>query len=124
MMFQGTAFWNRSGDDAARDETVVRERFWRKCQRVAAKLPFASDLLAAYYCAFDRDTPVHVKGALLAALAYFILPADLIPDFLPGLGYLDDAASLAATLRLVSTHITPAHRDAAEEALERLKSKT
>jgi uncharacterized membrane protein YkvA (DUF1232 family) len=124
MMFQGAAFWNQSADETARDESVVRERFWRKCQRVAAKLPFAADLLAAYYCAFDRDTPVHVKGALLAALAYFILPADLIPDFLPGLGYLDDAASLAATLRLVATHITPAHRDAADEALERLKRKT
>ncbi len=120
MMFQDTAFWNRSADETARDESLVRERFWRKCQRVAARLPFASDLLAAYYCAFDRDTPVHVKGALVAALAYFILPADLIPDFLPALGYVDDAASLAATLRLVASHITPAHREAAEAALERL----
>ena len=122
MIFQGATFWNRSDTaaDADSDETLVRRDFWRKCRRVAAQLPFAGDLLAAYYCAFDRNTPLHVKAALVATLAYFVLPADLIPDFLPGLGYADDAASLAATMRLVAAHILPAHRDAAAEALERL----
>jgi len=81
---------------------------------------FRQELLAAYYCAFDRNTPLHVKTALVATLAYFVLPADLVPDFLPALGYVDDAASLAATMRLVAAHILPAHRDAAAEALERL----
>ena len=122
MIFQGATFWNRADTaaDADSDETLVRRDFWRKCRRVAAQLPFAGDLLAAYYCAFDRNTPLHVKAALVATLAYFVLPADLIPDFLPGLGYADDAASLAATMRLVAAHILPAHRDAAAEALERL----
>ena len=118
MIFQHALFWDRS--DPANDETLVRRGFWRKCRRVAAQLPFASDLLAAYYCAFDRNTPLHVKTALVATLAYFVLPADLVPDFLPALGFADDAASLAATLRLVAGHILPAHRDAADAALERL----
>jgi uncharacterized membrane protein YkvA (DUF1232 family) len=118
MIFQDAIFWDRS--DAADEETLVRQSFWRKCKRVAARLPFAQDLLAAYYCAFDRDTPLHVKTALIATLAYFVLPTDLVPDFLPGLGYADDAASLAATMRLVAAHILPTHRDAAAEALERL----
>jgi len=118
MIFSDAAFWNRSG--AADDETLLRSQFWRKCKRVAARLPFAEDLLAAYYCAFDHATPLQVKAALIATLAYFILPADLIPDFLPGLGYVDDAASLAATLRLVAAHILPVHRAAAAEALASL----
>lgn len=118
MNFQSTLFWNRS--DAAGNERLVRRSFWRKCRRVAARLPFAEDLLAAYYCAFDRATPLHVKAALAATLAYFILPTDLIPDFIPGLGYLDDAASLAATLKLVASHILPSHRAAAAEALQKL----
>jgi uncharacterized membrane protein YkvA (DUF1232 family) len=118
MIFQGATFWNHS--DTAADETLVRQGFWRKCRRVAAKLPFAEELLAAYYCAFDRSTPLHVKAALIATLAYFVLPADLVPDFLPALGYVDDAASLAATLRLVAAHIQPAHRQAAKDALEKL----
>ena len=118
MMFEHATFWKRS--DPADDETLVRRSFWRKCRRVAAQLPFARELLAGYYCAFDRDTPLHVKTALVGTLAYFVLPADLVPDFLPGLGYADDAASLAATLRLVAAHILPVHRDAADAALERL----
>jgi uncharacterized membrane protein YkvA (DUF1232 family) len=118
MIFQDAIFWNRS--DPASEETLVRRSFWRKCKRVAARLPFAKELLAAYYCAFDRNTPLHVKTALIATLAYFVLPTDLVPDFLPGLGYADDAASLAATMRLVAAHILPAHRDAAEAALARL----
>src|SRR3954451_906283 len=102
------------------EERKLRRQFWAKAKRVGAKLPFAEDLLAAYYCAFDRNTPLQVKAALIGTLAYFVLPADLIPDFLPALGYVDDAASLAATMRLVAAHIQPAHRQAAAEALERL----
>ena len=119
MILQDAIFWNRS-DSETEEETLVRRSFWRKCQSVAARLPFAEDLLAAYYCAFDRDTPLHVKTALIATLAYFVLPADLVPDFLPGLGYVDDAASLAATMRLVAAHILPTHLAAAAEALEKL----
>jgi uncharacterized membrane protein YkvA (DUF1232 family) len=95
----------------------VRRKFWPKLRQIAANLPFAEDLVAAYYCAFDRDTPRHVQAALIGALAYFILPFDVIPDMLPVLGYTDDAAVLAAALRLVATHIAPAHREAARRAL-------
>ena len=51
----------------------TRREFWAKAKRVAARLPFAEDLLAAYYCAFDRNTPRHVHVALVGALAYFVL---------------------------------------------------
>ena len=118
MSFQDALFWRRPNPGG--DERLVRRNFWRKCKRVAARLPFAEDLIAAYYCAFDRSTPLHVKAALVATLAYFVLPTDLIPDFLPGLGYADDAASLAATLRLVASHILPEHRAAAAQALQKL----
>jgi len=80
----------RTARQAARDEARVRRGFWSKAKRVAARLPFAEDLLSAYYCAFDRTTPIQVKAALLGALAYFVLPIDLIPDFIPLIGYLDD----------------------------------
>ena len=73
-------------DPAARlaeDPARVRKEFWKKLKRVAARLPFVEDLLAAYYCAFDRQTPRHVQAALLGALAYFILPFDFVPDLMP-----------------------------------------
>jgi len=106
-------------DRLAQDRESVRRRFWIKFKKVVGKLPFAEDLLAAYYCAFDKQTPRHVQAALLGAIAYFILPFDFIPDMLPVLGYTDDAAVLATAIRLVSTHILPEHRDAARAALKR-----
>ena len=106
-------------DRLAQDRESVRRRFWSKLKRVAAHLPFAEDLLAAYYCAFDKETPRHVQAALLGALAYFVLPFDFVPDMLPLLGFTDDAAVLATALRMVSSHITQEHRDAARAALKR-----
>ena len=125
MASERTASWNEADLSAdasrfARDEETVRRGFWNKVRRVAAQLPFAEDLLAAYYCALDRDTPTHVKAALLGALAYFVLPFDAIPDMLPVLGFADDAAVLATALRLVASHLRPAHREAARRALDAL----
>src|SRR5438045_8963998 len=106
-------------DRLAQDRESVRRRFWTKLKQVVAKLPFAEDLLAAYYCAFDKQTPRHVQAALLGAIAYFILPFDFIPDMLPVLGFTDDAAILATAIRMVATHIRPEHRNAARAALKR-----
>jgi uncharacterized membrane protein YkvA (DUF1232 family) len=103
----------------AKDPERVRKGFWIKLKRVATKLPFAEDLLAAYYCAFDRETPRHVQAALLGAIAYFVLPFDFVPDVLPILGFTDDAAVLATAIRMVSSHITPEHRAAAHTAMTR-----
>jgi uncharacterized membrane protein YkvA (DUF1232 family) len=104
----------------ATDEQEVRREFWRKLRRLAAQLPFAEDLIAAHYCAFDRQTPLKVKAVLVGALAYFVLPTDLIPDVLPVIGYTDDAAVLAAAIKLVASHITPEHREAARRMLARM----
>lgn len=98
-------------------EKKVRRDFWDKFRRVAGRIPFADDLVAAYYCAMDTNTPLKVRGTLLGALAYFILPIDLVPDFIAGLGYTDDAAILAAAVSMVSSHITTTHRAAAAKAL-------
>jgi uncharacterized membrane protein YkvA (DUF1232 family) len=106
-------------DRLAQDRDSVRRQFWTKFKQVVAKLPFAEDMLAAYYCAFDRETPRHVQAALLGAIAYFVLPFDFMPDVLPILGFTDDAAVLATAIRMVATHIRPEHREAARAALKR-----
>ena len=103
----------------AREKSRVRHGFWPKFWRFAARLPFAEDLVAAYFCAFDRDTPRHVQIALMGALAYFVLPFDFIPDMMPFLGYSDDVAVLIAALRLVGAHLRPEHREAARRVLDR-----
>jgi len=106
-------------DRLARDHESVRRQFWTKIKRLATRLPFAEDIVAAYYCAFDRQTPRHVQAALLGAIAYFVLPFDFVPDMMPVLGFTDDAAVLATALRMVACHITPEHRQAARDALRR-----
>jgi uncharacterized membrane protein YkvA (DUF1232 family) len=124
MPFERATSWRHGGFDerGARNEERVRRDFWRKAARVAAKLPFAEDLLAAYYCAFDQTTPFRVRAALIGALAYFVLPFDFVPDVLPLLGFTDDAAILLTALRMVAGHLRPEHRDAARVALERIKA--
>ncbi len=104
-------------DQMAADEATVRRGFWPKFRSLMGQLPFAEDLLAAYYCAFDPATPKLAKAALLGALAYFVMPLDLVPDFLALIGYGDDAAVLFAAYRLVARHVTPEHRDRARVKL-------
>ncbi|MFD0985837.1 YkvA family protein [Methyloligella solikamskensis] len=108
-----------TAERVAQREEKVRRDFWSKLKRVAGRVPFMEDLVAGYYCALDSQTPLRVRGMLLAVIAYFILPMDLMPDIVLGLGFADDAALLTGVLSLVSSHITPAHRAAAARALER-----
>jgi uncharacterized membrane protein YkvA (DUF1232 family) len=124
MAFPNSATWQYA-EALARGltggEKQVRRGFWRKLKRVVASLPFAEDLITAHYCAFDRHTPPHVKAVLIGALAYFVLPEDAIPDYIPVIGYMDDAAVLATALKLVTSHITQDHREAARRMLARLR---
>lgn len=99
----------------------VRRGFWPKMVRTASRIPFAREAVAAWYAARDPGTPMRAKALILAALGYFVLPADLIPDVFAGVGYTDDAAVIAAVLALVSAHIKTRHYDAADRTLEGLK---
>ncbi len=118
MAFAQTGFWRRDGGS----DHSLRRDFWRKTRRVAARIPFADDLLAAYYCAFDRATPLQVKATLAGAVAYFMLPLDALPDVLPVLGFTDDAAVLATAIKLVAGAIQPLHREAARTKLEEISA--
>ena len=108
--------------DTATDERRVRIGFRRKIARVAAKIPFASDAVAAYYAARDPETPRKTKALMFAGLSYFILPTDAIPDFFAGVGFTDDAAVIAAMLALVGGSIRARHREAAKALLHKLAS--
>jgi uncharacterized membrane protein YkvA (DUF1232 family) len=106
---------------AESDEDTVRSQFWPKLQQNLARVPFAGDALAAWYCATDAKTPLKVKATLFGALAYFILPFDVIPDVILGLGFTDDLAVLMTALTLVKSHMTQEHRDHANQILDTLR---
>jgi uncharacterized membrane protein YkvA (DUF1232 family) len=105
----------------AADESELRQKLWRKLKREVAGVPFLEDVLTAHYCAFDRNTPVHVKAVLVGAIVYFVVPDDLIPDSLPIIGYADDAAVLGMAIKMMSSHIKPEHREAARRMVARLR---
>ncbi len=106
------------------NEAAIARDFWPKLKRSLARVPFADDVLAAFYCAFDPSTPLKVRGILLGALAYFIMPIDVIPDVLLGLGFTDDMAVLYTAISMIRSHMTQAHRDKAKETLDKLKAET
>lgn len=99
---------------------VVKRGFWPKIRKLAVHIPFAEDAVAMFFCAFDRETPAHAKAILLAALAYFVLPTDFIPDVFPVIGFTDDAAVIAAALAVAGRSIQPRHKQQARRMLETL----
>jgi len=103
--------------ERARNERVVKAGFWPKVRSTLGKVPFVEDAVAAFYCATDRRTPAWARAVLYGALAYFVVPADLIPDFVAGFGYTDDATVLMAALSAIRTHLTPEHRSRARRFL-------
>lgn len=124
----GTAFVGRealvgevllpgSEEQQARQEQKVRRGFFGTLKRAMRHIPFAEDVVASYHCALDPKTPAASRGILLAALAYFVLPFDVVPDFIVGLGFTDDAAVLLAALSAVRSNIRPEHYDRARETL-------
>jgi uncharacterized membrane protein YkvA (DUF1232 family) len=102
------------------NEQRVAGGFWPKIGRVAARVPFAREALAVWHCARDPETPTRSKGIMLAALAYFVVPTDVIPDVILGLGFTDDAAVFAALIAVVGRNLKPRHREAAQRDLDRL----
>jgi uncharacterized membrane protein YkvA (DUF1232 family) len=102
-----------------RDRARVNDGFWPKLRRVARRIPFIDELLAAYYCTLDPKTPLQAKAVLMGALAYFVLPIDVIPDFIAGFGFTDDAAVLYAAIRSVAKYVTDDHRARAKQMLDR-----
>lgn len=104
------------------NEQRVAVGFWPKMRKVVARVPFAAEALSVWYCARDDETPAAAKGMMLAALAYFVLPTDVIPDFIVGLGYTDDAAVFATLLGIVGRNLKPRHREAAQRDVSRLRN--
>ncbi|MCF3640044.1 DUF1232 domain-containing protein [Rhizobium sp. TRM95111] len=107
------------GEEAEQEEQRrrVRKRFWPVLKRAMRQVPFGRDLVASYYCALDPKTPTRVRGILLAALAYFILPFDTVPDFLAFVGFSDDIAVLTTAFAAISGHLKEGHYAAADRAL-------
>ena len=111
-------WWSRTGFDPfqfvgrneAASEASVRSGFLVKARRHLGQIPMAREAVAMYFCLVDPTTPRWAKAIVAAALAYFILPLDAIPDLLPLVGLSDDMSILAAAYAAVSNCVTEDHR--------------
>lgn len=108
-------------DSIETNKDFSERKFWRKLSKYAqvAGSSVLRPALRLYFAARDNDTPVWARRTIIAALAYFILPFDSLPDFIPALGYSDDLAILAAALTTVAIHIKEEHQEQAETVLGR-----
>ena len=91
----------------------------KKARKLAGKLPFVRDVVASWYATLDPETPTSAKMVLAATIAYFIMPFDLIPDFIVGIGFTDDAAAIALAIKTLSGIVNRNHYSKADEVLGR-----
>jgi uncharacterized membrane protein YkvA (DUF1232 family) len=86
------------------------------------------DVLAIYFAARDPRVPWYAKALALVVAGYALSPIDLIPDFIPVLGYLDDVilvpAGILLVRRLIPAELFAEHRALADRAAERPTSRT
>ena len=101
---------------------VDEASFAEKLKKFAGRLgrEAAEKLVAMYYCMLDPDTPGKAKATIVGAVAYFVLPLDLIPDVLLGVGYTDDIAAIGLAFTTVVKSIKPEHLEAAKTQVEKL----
>jgi uncharacterized membrane protein YkvA (DUF1232 family) len=100
-----------------RNAAYVERGFWAKLRRLGGRVPFVLDLAAVWYCATDRETPHRVRAIMMGALAYFVVPVDVVPDLIAGFGLVDDATVLATAISAVADHIKPRHVERARATL-------
>ncbi len=100
-------------------DEISETSFWEKVrgQALRAGREVIERALVLYYCLQDTDTPAWARTVIVSALAYFILPADAIPDYLVTVGFTDDLGALAAAALTVAAHIKQSHTDAAAERI-------
>ncbi len=98
--------------------------FWRKMTKSIQKA--GEDLavmgIKSWLAMTDSNTSVRHKAILGGALAYFVLPTDMVPDFLAGIGFTDDLAVLTLAVNSAGNAITPEHEKQAREKFRSMVS--
>lgn len=96
-------------------EQGLKEKLSKIARKAGIKMAYA--VLVAFYAVQSDALSFKEKARLYGALGYFILPVDLIPDAMLGMGYSDDLAALVYVLHTVSSNITPEVKQRAREKL-------
>lgn len=98
-------FGGKSEEDVEEDMEYVEENLWSKLEKSGKKISFARDIVALYNFMKDPLVRWHRKAIVIAALIYFIVPIDAIPDLTPFFGYLDDLGVITALLKYLGSEL-------------------
>ncbi|HCH5253600.1 TPA: DUF1232 domain-containing protein [Vibrio parahaemolyticus] len=112
----------KSAPKDAKDQTMQapdEKTFWRKMKGSVKKAgeEIAVMGIKSWLAMTDSNTAVRHKAILAGALAYFVLPTDMVPDVLAGVGFTDDMAALTLAANSVGNAITKEHEAQAREKL-------
>lgn len=102
------AFPNGNHNSAAEVERkmeYVDENLWTKLEKIGKRISFAKDIVALYNYMKDPFVKWYRKAIVVAALIYFIVPIDTIPDMTPLFGYLDDLGVITALLKYLGSEL-------------------
>ena len=83
----------------------VEDNLWGKLEKTGKRISFAKDILALYKYMRDPFVKWYRKSIVVAALIYFIMPIDTIPDLTPLFGYLDDLGVITALLKYLGSEL-------------------
>jgi uncharacterized membrane protein YkvA (DUF1232 family) len=111
--------FSKSWQDMANNVGQFSE-LWQKLHGFAvyAGREVVEKALILFFAAQRPETPLWAKGVIYSALAYLVLPTDVIPDFIPLSGYADDLGTLISALGAVAMSITPEVKAAARQTVE------
>ena len=98
-------FGGKSEEDVEEDMEYVDENLWSKLEKGGKRISFARDIVALYNFIKDPIVRWHRKAIVVAALIYFIVPLDTIPDLTPFFGYLDDLGVITALLKYLGSEL-------------------
>ncbi len=93
------------------------DSFWKKLKHLASNVgsKVLYPALQLYYLLQAKNVPVKAKTLIVGALGYLILPVDMVPDFIPALGFTDDLSALMVALRTLNKYLTPEINQKAKE---------
>ncbi len=109
------------------------KRLFRKLKIISGKISTVVlfYILILFNLISDKSVPIKTRVIFIAALGYLIFPSDLIADFIPGLGFTDDAALIAYAISTATEYVTPDLKErtlntlgklVGSEGVERVKS--
>mgnify|MGYP001600620018 CR=1 FL=1 len=102
------------------DKTLFFKKIYALIKEHGSK-KIIREALSLYYCLKDQDTPKWLKVLIIAGLGYFILPTDLIPDFIPMSGFIDDLAILTFISKKAGAYIQEKHRNKADGKINKVE---